>query len=109
MPLAGGIWRHGYQCGMLWGSTLAAGAQSFRLHDPGPRAEAAAILAAQKIVDSFHARHKSINCLEMSGHTFECRGIVGRRFESVADRARHLAGGGCPDVLDVLATLEEES
>ncbi len=29
-PLAGGIMLHGYQCGMLWGVTLAAGAQAYR-------------------------------------------------------------------------------
>ena len=29
-PLAGGIIRQGYQCGMLWGSTLAAGAEAYR-------------------------------------------------------------------------------
>ena len=27
-PLAGGIMQHGYQCGMIWGATLAAGAQA---------------------------------------------------------------------------------
>jgi len=26
MPLAGGIMQHGYQCGMIWGATLGAGA-----------------------------------------------------------------------------------
>jgi hypothetical protein len=28
MPLAGGIVQHGYQCGMIWGASLAAGAQA---------------------------------------------------------------------------------
>jgi len=31
MPFAGGIMQHGYQCGMIWGATLAAGAQAYRL------------------------------------------------------------------------------
>ena len=30
MPLAGGVANMGYQCGMLWGAALAAGAQSYR-------------------------------------------------------------------------------
>lgn len=38
-PLAGGILLHGYQCGMLWGATLAAGAQAYHAHGAGPRAE----------------------------------------------------------------------
>ncbi len=66
MLLAGGIMQHGYQCGILWGSTLAAGAQAFRLHGSGPRAEAAAIVAAQRIVQSFRARYKHIDCLELT-------------------------------------------
>ena len=48
MPLAGGIMQYGHQCGMLWGATLAAGAQAFRLLGASPQAEAGAILAAQK-------------------------------------------------------------
>ena len=31
MPFAGGIMQHGYQCGMIPGATLAAGAQAHRL------------------------------------------------------------------------------
>jgi hypothetical protein len=30
IPLAGGIVNQGYQCGMIWGATLAAGAQAYR-------------------------------------------------------------------------------
>ena len=30
-PLAGGIMNHGFQCGMLWGASLAAGAEAYRL------------------------------------------------------------------------------
>jgi hypothetical protein len=66
MPLAGGIMQYGYQCGMIWGATLAAGAQAYRLLGPGPQAEAAAIVAAQKIVESFRACNNNINCLEIT-------------------------------------------
>ena len=57
MPLAGGIMQHGYQCGMIWGATLAAGAQAYRLFGPGPQAETRAIIAAQRLVESFRARN----------------------------------------------------
>ena len=41
-PLAGGM-MHGYQCGMLWGSSLAAGARAHQLIGPGTQAEVAAV------------------------------------------------------------------
>jgi len=67
MPLAGGIANMGYQCGMLWGAALAAGAQSYRRYGPGPQAEAEAILVTQKLVKAFRLHTKSeINCLEIS-------------------------------------------
>jgi hypothetical protein len=65
MPLAGGMMQ-GYQCGQLWGAALAAGAQAYRRFGPGPQAETAAVLAAQRLVASFRARNKEINCLELT-------------------------------------------
>ena len=66
MPFAGGIMQHGYQCGMIWGATLAAGAQAYRLHGPGTQAETAAVIAAQKLVESFRTQNNNINCLEIT-------------------------------------------
>jgi hypothetical protein len=66
MPFAGGIMQHGYQCGMIWGATLAAGAQAYRLLGPGPQAETRAILAAQRLVESFRTLNHHINCLEIT-------------------------------------------
>jgi hypothetical protein len=65
MPLAGGMEQMGFQCGQLWGAALAAGAEAYRLFGPGPRAEAAAVIAAQRLVDSFQTSYKSINCCEV--------------------------------------------
>lgn len=56
VPFAGGIMQHGYQCGMIWGAALAAGAQAYRLHGPGPQAEANAVVAAQMLVESNNQR-----------------------------------------------------
>jgi hypothetical protein len=65
--LAGGIANMGYQCGMLWGAALAAGAQAYRLYGSGPQAEAAAIAATQRQVEAFRTHTKNeINCLEIS-------------------------------------------
>ena len=65
MPFAGGIIQHGYQCGLLWGAALAAGVEAHRRYGDGARAEAAAALAAQKIVYSFHDRYGETNCYEL--------------------------------------------
>jgi len=51
---------------MIWGATLAAGAEAYRRCGSGPGAEAAAIRAAQRIVEAFRTRHNEINCLEIT-------------------------------------------
>ena len=66
MPLAGGIMQHGYQCGMIWGAALAAGAEAYRRFGPGPQAEAKAIIAARRIVESFRTLNQHTNCLEIT-------------------------------------------
>ncbi len=65
-PFAGGIMQHGYQCGMIWGATLAAGAEAYRRLGTGSKAEAAAVRAAGRIVETFRTRHDEINCLEIT-------------------------------------------
>jgi hypothetical protein len=65
-PLAGGIANMGYQCGMLWGAALAAGAQAYRLIGAGLEAETAAIKTTQRLVESFRARTNEINCMEIT-------------------------------------------
>lgn len=65
-PLAGGILRKGYQCGALWGATLAAGAESFRRSSDMGRAVAMAVSAAQDLVDSFSRRTGTLSCREFT-------------------------------------------
>ncbi len=67
MCLAGGIEQMGFQCGILWGAALAAGAQAYQVYGPGPQAETAAIIASQRLVEVFQARYKAINCAELTG------------------------------------------
>lgn len=92
LPFAGGIVQHGYQCGLIWGAALAAGARAFRLFGPGPDAETRALLTAQRLVDSMRARYGEIDCLELTqtdwrksakvlkyfikGGTFKCFGMA---------------------------------
>lgn len=58
--------QHGYQCGMIWGAALGAGAEAYHRYGSGPQAETAAILAAQKVVEAFRALNHNINCLEIT-------------------------------------------
>lgn len=64
--LAGGIMQQGQQCGMLWGASLAAGAEAYRKCENHDLAIATAILATQKIIDSFVDREQTINCREIT-------------------------------------------
>ncbi len=65
-PLAGGLMLRGYQCGMIWGATLAAGAQAYRRFGTGPQAQAKAIGAARRIVEAFRAQNRYVNCREIT-------------------------------------------
>jgi hypothetical protein len=66
-PLAGGIMNRGFQCGMLWGASLAAGAEAYRRFGSGSQAESTAILVSGKLVETFRGRTKNeINCPEIT-------------------------------------------
>lgn len=113
-PLAGGIANMGYQCGMLWGAALAAGAQAYRLYGPGPKAEAAAIIATQKLVSSFRKHTKNeINCLEISDLNmqgdFEARAILKFFLKGGPIGCFRMAANYAPDAYnDINAAFAEE-
>jgi len=64
--LARGLANYGYQCGILWAGSLAAGAQAYKMYGSGPKAEVAAILASQRIVESFRNRNKYVDCSDIT-------------------------------------------
>ncbi len=65
--LAGGIQQQGYQCGMLWGASCAAGAESFRrCKDDCHRAIGMSIKATQHILESFVNRTNTANCSDIT-------------------------------------------
>ena len=72
-PLAGGIMQQGYQCGMLWGSTLAVGTESFRNHKDHSKAIASAITATQHLMESFLERAKTVNCRDITNCNFSSK------------------------------------
>ena len=70
-PLAGGILQQGYQCGMLWGASMAVGAEALRRHKDIGTATAAAIKATQHLVKSFEKRAKCIDCEDFTKTDFK--------------------------------------
>jgi hypothetical protein len=71
-PLAGGL-GSGHQCGMLWGSSLAAGAESYRRYDDRDKAISAAIAATRQIMKSFKTTAGNINCRDVVGFDFSSK------------------------------------
>jgi hypothetical protein len=67
-PLAGGLMNTGHQCGMLWGSALASGAESFRRNNDTDTAITSAITATQTVMESFKKRTTTFNCREVTGY-----------------------------------------
>ncbi len=65
--LAGGIFREGHQCGMLWGASLATGAEAFRRSENLDEARAMALTASQELVKSFEDQEHTIECREITG------------------------------------------
>lgn len=65
-PFAGGIYQQGYQCGMLWGSSLGVGAEAFRRYENRDKATGVAIKATQQIMESFRKRTKTIECYDIT-------------------------------------------
>jgi C_GCAxxG_C_C family probable redox protein len=76
-PLAGGLMGKGHQCGMLWGSSLAVGAESFRRYNDQNQATATTIATTQHVMESFKNRAKSCNCRDVVGIDFTSKfGLV---------------------------------
>jgi len=67
-PFAGGLLLSGHQCGMVWGSSMAAGIQAWILYHERGQAISAAITASSELVKSYTARSGAINCRDVCGH-----------------------------------------
>lgn len=65
-PLAGGLMNTQNQCGMLWGASLAAGAESFRRFNDHDQAVEMSVKASQHLTESFSNRAKCVNCREIT-------------------------------------------
>ena len=65
-PMAGGLMQKGHQCGMLWGASLAVGAEAYRRSLTSDEAIPLAITATQKLLESFSNRTNTINCRDIT-------------------------------------------
>ena len=99
-PLAGGILQQGYQCGMLWGASMAVGAESLRrFRNPG-QAIFMAILATQHLMKSFIKRTDSIECEEITQCDFRNqRSMVKFMLSGKVVGCFRLAGKWAPEAL----------
>ncbi len=80
--LAGGIMQKGYQCGMLWGSSLAIGAEAYRRCDDLDQAMRVAIKATEAVMESFSEKENTINCREITRCDFSSRWSFAKYFLS---------------------------
>jgi len=81
--LAGGIMREGYQCGMLWGASLAIGAEAYRRSAHVSQAIALSIEATKLVMTSFIQRE----------HTDQCRDITHCDFSNKLSMAKYMLSG----------------
>ena len=108
--LAGGIVQLGYQCGLVWGAAIAAGAQAHEVLGTGLQAEAGAIIASQKIVESFSARNGHYDCSEVTGISWKKPMQVAKYMVKGGPvRCMNLTARNIPAAFDeILAALSEE-
>lgn len=120
-PLAGGLLNRGYQCGLLGGAVLAAGAESYRRNkDDIGKATAMAMTATHHLMESFRNRTNTISCRDITemdlsgklaplkvlftGKAFTCLKLAGKwapeaiksADEGLADEAAYT---GCPNAV----------
>ncbi len=65
-PLSGGLMQQGYQCGMLWGASMAVSAEAFRRCNGNEQTINKAVTATQYILESFPKTAKCVNCREIT-------------------------------------------
>jgi hypothetical protein len=81
--LAGGIANLGHQCGMLWGATMAVGAEAARRCADKDAAIGLALAATRQVVASFEDRTHTVNCRDITGRDLDTfLGLLGLMFDT---------------------------
>jgi C_GCAxxG_C_C family probable redox protein len=68
--LSGGLMQAGRQCGMLWGSSMAASAESYRRISDPVQAMGLAIQTTRGLMDSYSERTACVNCRDFTRSDF---------------------------------------
>lgn len=79
-PLAGGINRLGYQCGMLWGASMAVGAEAYRRFDNLDKAIAVSVEATKLLMESFQKRANTIECYDITDCNWDSKMSMAKYF-----------------------------
>lgn len=66
LPFVGGIKQYGYQCGQVWGASLAAGARVHQLKGDGPESQLRTLKATEKVAEAFRGISGEMNCNEIT-------------------------------------------
>ncbi len=69
-PLCGGVMQKGYQCGMLWGSSLAASKEIYKKYGNSSSSTQLAINATKELMKSFTQCNGSVDCREVTQTDF---------------------------------------
>lgn len=71
--LAGGLAQRGYQCGMLWGTSMGASAEAYRRNKNKDQAIASSVSTTKQVVDAFVAITGSPDCVDIINIDFSKR------------------------------------
>lgn len=102
-PLAGGLLASGYQCGMLWGTSLAVGNYAFKQHADMNQAIRTAICISQNIINSFPKYSGCVNCRDIAQCKWNNPLSIARYFITGGYfKCLNLIANWAPDALDII-------
>ncbi|MEY8021662.1 C-GCAxxG-C-C family (seleno)protein [Muriicola sp. SD30] len=112
--LAGGILQQGHQCGMLWGASLAAGAESYRRFGNTDLAIKVTIKATQNIVSSFEQREKTTSCREITRCDFSnklsfAKYMLSGRYRHCFELAQNWAPEAIKQAFESISRTQEDT
>ena len=71
--LAGGIAERGYQCGMLWGTSMGASAEAYRINNDADQAITSAVYTTKQVIEDFTEITGSPDCIDITNIDFSKR------------------------------------
>ena len=98
--LAGGVLRKGFQCGMIWGAALGAGAEAYRKSENLDRAIDLAMNTTQQLVASFANRTHTVNCRDITETDFSKKLQMANYLLFKAKSCFDLAADWAPEAID---------